>query len=99
VERLIDFVDIEMDFAFTGGVIHDGIITFLNAENVRYRCPAPFLLSRTPFWLTPLLPTKPHFHAALPSQVAMFEHEAVRSGGRRPAEAVESKDGGTKRVQ
>ncbi len=35
VERLIDFVDIEMDFAFTGGVIHDGTITFPNAENVQ----------------------------------------------------------------
>src|ERR1700674_2786669 len=34
--------------------------------------------------LTPLWPTKSHFHAALPSQVAIFEHEAVRSGGQRP---------------
>ena len=33
VERLIDFVDVEMDFVFTGGVIHNGTITFRGAEN------------------------------------------------------------------
>jgi hypothetical protein len=42
--------------------------------------------------LTPLWPTKPHFHAALPSQVAIFEQEAARSGDQRPAAAVESTD-------
>ena len=42
--------------------------------------------------LTPLWPTKLHFHAALPSQVAIFEHEAARSGDQRPAAAVESTD-------
>jgi hypothetical protein len=42
---------------------------------------------------TPLWPMKPHFfHAALLSQVAIFEHEAVRSGGQRPAATVESTD-------
>jgi hypothetical protein len=33
VERLVDFVDSEMDFVFTGGVIYGGTITFSNAEN------------------------------------------------------------------
>jgi hypothetical protein len=42
--------------------------------------------------LTPLWPTKSHFHVALPSQVAIFEHEAVRSGGQRQTAAVESTD-------
>jgi hypothetical protein len=41
---------------------------------------------------TPLWPTKLHFHAALRSQVAIFEHEAVRSGGQRPAATDESTD-------
>ena len=35
VERLVDFVDVEMDFAFTGGVIVGGTITFPNAENAQ----------------------------------------------------------------
>jgi hypothetical protein len=35
VERLVDFVDIERDFVFTGGVIHGGKITFPNAENAQ----------------------------------------------------------------
>jgi len=33
VERLVEFADLEMDFDFTGGVIHGGTITFPNAEN------------------------------------------------------------------
>jgi hypothetical protein len=33
VERLVDFVDVEMDFSFTAGVIINGTITFSNAEN------------------------------------------------------------------
>jgi hypothetical protein len=33
VERLGDFVDVEMDFVFTGGVIHNGTINFRGAEN------------------------------------------------------------------
>jgi hypothetical protein len=47
--------------------------------------------SVTPF-CSLLWPAKPDFHAALPSQVAIFEHEAVRSGGQRPAAALESTD-------
>jgi hypothetical protein len=35
VERLVDFVDADMDFAFTGGVIVGGTITFPNAENAQ----------------------------------------------------------------
>jgi hypothetical protein len=35
VERLVDFADVEMDFAFTGGVIVGGTITFLNADNAQ----------------------------------------------------------------
>ena len=35
VERLVDFVDVEMDFSFTGGVIHGGTITLPNAENAQ----------------------------------------------------------------
>jgi hypothetical protein len=35
MERLVDFVDVEMDFSFTGGVIHDGTILFPNAENAQ----------------------------------------------------------------
>jgi hypothetical protein len=35
VERLVDFADVEMDFAFTGGVILGGTITFPNAENAQ----------------------------------------------------------------
>jgi hypothetical protein len=35
VERLVDFVDVEMDFAFTGGVIVGGTITFPNAANAQ----------------------------------------------------------------
>ena len=33
VERLVEFVDVEMDFNFTGGVIVNGTITFPKAEN------------------------------------------------------------------
>ena len=47
--------------------------------------------SVTPFVDT-LWPTNPDFHAALLSQVAIFEHEAVRSGDQRPAATVESTD-------
>jgi hypothetical protein len=32
VDRLGDFVDVEMDFVFTGGVIHNGTINFRGAE-------------------------------------------------------------------
>ena len=35
VERLVDFVDVELDFNFTGGVLHGGTITFPNAENAQ----------------------------------------------------------------
>ena len=35
VERLVDFADVEMDFALTGGVIVGGTITFLNADNAQ----------------------------------------------------------------
>jgi hypothetical protein len=35
VERLVDFVDVEMDFNFTGGVIVNGTITFPKAENAQ----------------------------------------------------------------
>ena len=35
VERLVDFVDVEMDFSFTGGVIVNGTITFPKAENAQ----------------------------------------------------------------
>jgi hypothetical protein len=42
--------------------------------------------------LTLQWPAKPDFHAALPSQVAIFAHEAVRSGGQRPAAALEFTD-------
>jgi hypothetical protein len=35
VERLVAFGDAEMDFAFTGGVIVGGTITFPNAENAQ----------------------------------------------------------------
>lgn len=35
VERLVDFADVEMDFAFTGGVIVGGTITFLNADKAQ----------------------------------------------------------------
>ena len=35
MERSVDFVDVEMDFSFTGGVIHDGTILFPNAENAQ----------------------------------------------------------------
>jgi hypothetical protein len=35
VERLVDFVDADMDFVFTGGVIVGGTITFPNAENAQ----------------------------------------------------------------
>src|SRR5271169_4466834 len=40
--------------------------------------------------LTPLWPTKSHLHAALPSQVAIFEHEDVRSGAQRRTPRVKS---------
>jgi hypothetical protein len=35
VERLVDFADVEMDFAFTGGVILGGTVTFSNAESAQ----------------------------------------------------------------
>ena len=35
VERLVDFADAEMDFAFTGGVILGGTVTFPSEENAR----------------------------------------------------------------
>jgi hypothetical protein len=35
VERLVDFADLEMDFAFTGGVILGGTVTFPDAETAQ----------------------------------------------------------------